>query len=146
MTDNGLLPAPYSPAWVRLPQPYVDAVARRLADGGVSVLDHWNDPMDPRDATVIVRAPAGGRLRFVWDEESGWRYGPMDAEGWTPLEATRYLPAGLLPPPAEVAAAFAAVLAGTCAGTPEHPRFRSFRDYGDGLDARLAAYAPVGAV
>ncbi|MUL39739.1 hypothetical protein FZ103_00850 [Streptomonospora sp. PA3] len=143
MTDNGPLPIPYSPQWVRLPEPYVDAVALRLAAEGVTVLDHWNDPMDPRDATVIVRGHDGGRLRFVWDEESGWRCGPLDAEGWTPLEATRYLPGGLLPDPAEVAATVRGVLAGQPAGAAERPRYRSFHDYGDGLDARLAAYAAV---
>ncbi|GAA1773109.1 DUF6292 family protein [Streptomonospora arabica] len=146
MIDNGPLPTPYSPQWVRLPEPYVDAVALRLAAGGVAVLDHWNDPMDPRDATVIVCGRDGGRLRFVWDEESGWRYGPMDDEGWAPLEDTRYLPCGLLPEPGEVAAAVRDVLAGRGGGGCERPRFRSFRDYGDGLDARLAAYSAVGAV
>ncbi|WP_017626785.1 DUF6292 family protein [Nocardiopsis chromatogenes] len=140
MNGNGLMPAPYSPAWVLLPQPYVDAVAAALAAGGTEVLDHWNDPMDPRDATVIARGADGGRMRFVWDEESGWRFGAMDADGWVALEDTRYLPLGLLPGPEEVARAVRAVIAGTGRGTAERPVHRSFRDYGDGLDARLAAY------
>lgn len=141
MTDNGPLPTPYSPEWVRLPEPYVDAVAQRLAAGGTTVLGHWNDPMDPRDATIIVRGSGGGRLRFVWDEESGWRYGPMDADGWTPLEQTRYLPGGLLPAPEQAAATVRGVLSGGITGTPERPRYRSFHDYGDGIDADLARYA-----
>jgi len=141
VTDNGPLPTPYSPEWVRLPEPYVDTVALHLEAIGVAVIDHWNDPMDPRDATVIVREPDGGRLRFVWDEESGWRYGPMDSDGWTALEATRYLPGGLLPSPQEAAATVRGVLAGTCTGTADRPRYRSFHDYRDGFDARLAAYS-----
>ncbi|MDA0565978.1 DUF6292 family protein [Streptomonospora sp. S1-112] len=135
---------PYSAPWVDLPRPYVELVAQCLIVRGVDVLDHWNDPLDPRDVSVIVRAggPGGpGRLRFVWDEESGWRFGPMDAEGWVALERTRYLPGGLLPRPGQVAAVVGRVLAGTETGSPHRPRYRSFRDYGDGFDARLAAYA-----
>ena len=143
VNGNGLMPTPYTPAWVLLPQPYADAVAAALAAGGTEVLDHWNDPMDPRDATVIARGADGERLRFVWDEESGWRFGPMDADGWVALEDTRYLPLGLLPAPEEIARAVRAVIAGTEHGTAERPFHRSFRDYGDGLDARLAAYGPA---
>lgn len=143
VNGNGLMPTPYTPAWVLLPQPYADAVAAALAAGGTEVLDHWNDPMDPRDATVIARGADGERLRFVWDEESGWRFGTMDADGWVALEDTRYLPLGLLPAPEEIARAVRAVIAGTEHGTAERPFHRSFRDYGDGLDARLAAYGPA---
>ncbi|MDA8369713.1 MAG: DUF6292 family protein [Nocardiopsaceae bacterium] len=144
MNDSGPLPPPYSPEWVRLPEPYVHAVARRLASRGMDVADYWNDPMDPRDVTVIVRRHDGDRLRFVWDEESGWRYGPMDPEGWVPLDRIRYLPGGLLPPPGQVADMVGRVLAGSLTGAADRPVYRSFRDYGDGFDARLAAYAPVG--
>lgn len=126
---------------VRLPEPYVHAIAHELTARGVAVVDHWNDPMDPRDATVIVRGHDGGRLRFVWDEESGWRYGPMDENGWVPLHLTRYLAAGLLPAPAHVAHLVDRVLHRAIEGAVQRPRYRSFRDYGDALDGRLAAYA-----
>ncbi|CAM3835379.1 hypothetical protein GCM10009799_45130 [Nocardiopsis rhodophaea] len=143
MTDYGPppIPVPYSPEWVRLPEPYVQAIAHELTSRDVEVVDHWNDPMDPRDATVIVRARGGGRLRFVWDEESGWRQGPMDANGWVPLHLTRYLRAGLLPAPTLVADLVEKVLDGNHEGVVERPRYRSFRDYGDALDGRLAEYA-----
>jgi hypothetical protein len=140
VNHEGPSPAPYSPEWIRLPEPYVDAVAAELTARGTDVADHWNDPMDPRDTTVIVRAPGGGRIRFVWDEESGWRYAPMDADGWVALGELRYLHAGLLPTPERIAGLVAGVVAGTAAGRADRPAYRSFRDYGDGLDRLLAGY------
>ncbi|GAA3723342.1 hypothetical protein HDA32_000708 [Spinactinospora alkalitolerans] len=143
MRNNGTaaaLPKPYSREWVLLPEPYVNAVAAELESRGVRVDGHWNDPMDPRDVTVIVSDGAGKRLRFVWDEESGWRFGRMDEQGWVPLAAVRYLPGGLLPEPEQVADIVEGVLGGTVRGVPERPQHRSFHDYGDGFDRRLAAY------
>src|SRR4051794_37994622 len=91
-------PAPYSHAWLALPVAYVAQVAEAL---GPRVLQWWDDPYDPRDATL--RLVDGTAL--VWDEESGWRHGRFvrgEKGIRTELEAARYLGGGVLPSPAGV--------------------------------------------
>ncbi|GIH91556.1 DUF6292 family protein [Planobispora siamensis] len=121
---------PYSAQWLALPVPYVRRVAEAL---GETVADWWDDPFDPRDATILL---TGGDA-MVWDEESGWRRGRFVAgrKGErTVLDDVRYLGGGVLPEPRLVPG----LLTGTRRG---RPAYRSFRDLHDGFDARLAAYA-----
>lgn len=132
---NGPLPIPWSAAWSRLPTAYVAQVAAALD----AVVGWWNDPVDPRDATV--RLADGTAL--VWDEESGWRHGRFLSGRpgvRTELAEVRYLGGGVLPAPRRVASLLAAARAGRGGGA-DRPRYRSRRDHGDGLDRALAAYA-----
>lgn len=132
---NAPSPIPYSDAWSRLPIAYVAQVAAALADAVV----WWNDPVDPRDATI--RLADGSAL--VWDEESGWRHGRFvsGSQGVrTELAGVRYLGGGVLPEPARVGRLLAAARSGRSGGA-HRPVYRSYRDHGDGLDGALAAYA-----
>ncbi|GIH25423.1 hypothetical protein Aph01nite_37330 [Acrocarpospora phusangensis] len=120
-------PQPYSDAWLALPAAYIARVARVLnADRW------WDDPCDPRDGTILL--PGGFAL--VWDEESGWRHGVFlsGRQGVrTELAGVRYLGGGVLPEPGSVA--------GLLPGDVERPVYRSYRDFGDGLDGELLSYA-----
>lgn len=129
------IPTPYSDEWQRLPIAYVSSVAEVLTD----VVTWWNDPMDPRDATILLT----GGTALVWDEESGWRHGRFlsgEQGVRTELAGVRYLCGGLLPEPARVGRLLAEARAGR-SGSAHRPVYRSYRDYGDGLDGALAAYA-----
>ncbi|MQA93660.1 MAG: hypothetical protein GEV11_03140 [Streptosporangiales bacterium] len=152
MTSSAL-PQPYSPAWVKLPETYVGRVADALVEAGIGVAAWWNDPSDPRDATIRVAPGApgsasSGRLALVWDEETGWRYGDFVAgeQGVrTQLAWASYLGTDVLPEPAAVAAALRGALDGTTPPMTTPTVYRSHTDLTDGLDTRLAAYtATVG--
>lgn len=122
---------PYSPEWLSLPFHYVARVAESLGD---QVLQWWDDPFDPRDATI--RLTDGTAL--VWDEESGWRHGVFvggEQGVRTVLADAAYLGGDVLPGPAEVAGLLAA------GGAAERPHYRSYSDHEDGFDLLLAAYA-----
>ncbi|GAA4565871.1 DUF6292 family protein [Planotetraspora kaengkrachanensis] len=130
-----LRPEPYSEAWLRLPLPYVRQVADVLGD---RVASWWDDPFDPRDATI--RLTDGTAL--VWDEESGWRHGGFGSgrQGVrTVLGGVRHLGGGVLPEPARVVA----LLDDPAYGGATRPVYRSYTDVHDGFDAALAGYAPV---
>ncbi|MBE1563458.1 DUF6292 family protein [Nonomuraea africana] len=119
---------PYTPEWLSMPVAYVAEVA--LA---VDALEWWDDPFDPRDATILLVSGAA----LVWDEESGWRHGRFvsgEKGVRTVLADPRYLGGGVLPRPADVPVLQA------MGGSPVRPHYRSYRDYGDGLDERLATY------
>ncbi|MFI9560711.1 DUF6292 family protein [Nonomuraea endophytica] len=125
------MPVPYSQEWLRLPLGYVSSVA-----AAVEQVMWWDDPFDPRDATILL---AGGDA-LVWDEESGWRRGRFfsgEQGVRTVLAGVRYLGGGVLPSPAEVVALMAR------GGGRTRVVHRSFRDLHDGFDARLAGYALV---
>ncbi|GAA0407760.1 hypothetical protein Acor_69450 [Acrocarpospora corrugata] len=118
---------PYSDAWLALAVPYVARVAEAL-----DARRWWDDPFDPRDATILL---AGG-LALVWDEESGWRHGVFVSgrKGMrTELAGVRYLGGGVLPEPERVAE----LIPGS---REERPVYRSYRDFGDGLDRELVRY------
>ncbi|GAA0379035.1 hypothetical protein GCM10009530_32080 [Microbispora corallina] len=128
-------PAPYSHAWLRLPVAYVAQVAEAL---GARVLQWWDDPYDPRDATV--RLVDGDAL--VWDEETGWRHGRFvsgEKGVRTRLEGIRYLGGGVLPRPADVVG----LLDDARYGSGTRLVYRSFTDLHDGFDADLASYAAL---
>ncbi len=132
MTD---LPEPYSEDWLRLPVPYVRQVAAAL---GERVDQWWDDPFDPRDATI--RLMDGTAL--VWDEESGWRHGRFvsgEQGVRTQLAGVRFLGGGALPPPEHVAT----LLDDTAYGSARRPAYRSYRHHDDGFDAALAGFVPV---
>jgi hypothetical protein len=134
------LPSPGTLTWVELPGFYVDATRTALEAAGIPVADSWIDPMDPRDATIVLES-----LALVWDEVGGWRHGRFVSgrKGVrTVLEDGRSFGGGLLPEPSMVVAAVRCVLDGTVIGTQERPVFRHCTDLGDGTDERLAAYAP----
>ncbi|MEU6999585.1 DUF6292 family protein [Nonomuraea sp. NPDC046570] len=120
---------PYTAEWLSLPVGYLGAVVAVVP----AVVDWWDDPFDPRDATIRLRDGSA----LVWDEESGWRRGEFVSgkQGErTVLAAPRYLGGGVLPEPGEVAGLLAR------GGDPERVVYRSYRDFGDGFDERLAAY------
>ncbi|MBG0814994.1 DUF6292 family protein [Planomonospora sp. ID82291] len=128
---------PYSEEWLDLPVAYVRQVAETLGD---LVATWWDDPCDPRDATI--RLTDGTAL--VWDEESGWRRGRFfsgEKGERTVLTETLYLGGGVLPEPTKVARSLAPLRAGRNGGTVDRPIYRSFRDHHDGFDALLAHYA-----
>jgi hypothetical protein len=130
------LPEPYCEGWLRLPVGYVCRVAEGL---GERVVAWWDDPYDPRDATVRL---TGGQA-LVWDEESGWRHGRFVAgvKGVrTELAEVRYLGGGVLPVPERVAE----LLDGPY-GSATRPVYRSYEDLDDGFDAELLTYAGAGA-
>ncbi|MBB5080810.1 DUF6292 family protein [Nonomuraea endophytica] len=125
------MPVPYSQEWLRLPLGYVSSVA-----AAVEHVMWWDDPFDPRDATILL---AGGDA-LVWDEESGWRRGRFvsgERGVRTVLAGVRYLGGGVLPEPAEVVGLMAR------GGGRTRVVYRSFRDLHDGFDARLARHALV---
>jgi len=125
------MPEPYSSTWLSLPVHYVAPVAGAL---GARVLDWWDDPCDPRDATI--RLIDGGAL--VWDEESGWRHGRFvsgEKGTRTVLSGVRYLGGGVLPRPAEIVS----LLAGP--GSADRPRYRAYTDVHDGFDQALESFA-----
>ncbi|MFI6500469.1 DUF6292 family protein [Nonomuraea typhae] len=109
---------------------YVAAVA--------AAVDHvawWDDPFDPRDATILL---ADGDA-LVWDEESGWRRGRFVSgrKGVrTVLAGERHLGGGVLPEPAALLRR---------GGSRTKIVHRSFRDLHDGFDLRLAAFSVRGA-
>jgi hypothetical protein len=128
-------PEPYTEEWLRLPLSYVRRVAEVLGD---RVSRWWDDPFDPRDATV--RLVDGTAL--VWDEESGWRHGEFVSgrQGVrTIIAGVRYLGGGVLPGPGRVVA----LLDDRAYGTASRPAYRSYTDVHDGFDAALAGYALV---
>lgn len=132
MTD---LPEPYSEDWLRLPVFYVRQVAESL---GERVDQWWDDPFDPRDATI--RLTDGTAL--VWDEESGWRHGRFvsgEQGVRTRLAGVRHLGGGVLPAPGRVVT----LLDETAYGSAWRPAYRSYRHYEDGFDAALAAFVPL---
>lgn len=138
------LPSPGTLAWVELPRFYVDATRAALAATGIPATESWIDPMDPRDATIVLAS-----LALVWDEVSGWRYGRFVSghKGVrTVLEDERSFGGELLPEPTMVAAATRCVLDGTVIGAAERPAFRHYTDLGDGTDELLAAYEPQAAL
>jgi Family of unknown function (DUF6292) len=142
------LPSPGTLEWVELPRFYVSATRAALAAAGIAVAECWTDPMDPRDATIVL-ASSADRLALVWDEDDGWRHGRFVSgrKGVrTVLEGARCFGGELLPEPAMVAAATRCVLDGTTIGSPERPAFRHHTDLGDGTDELLAAYAPQAAL
>lgn len=125
------MPVPYSQEWLRLPLGYVSSVA-----AAVEHVMWWDDPFDPRDATILLE----GGDALVWDEESGWRRGRFvsgEQGVRTVLAGVRYLGGGVLPEPAEVVALMAR------GGGRTRVAYRSFRDLHDGFDARLGRYALV---
>ncbi|MFI6391325.1 DUF6292 family protein [Nonomuraea sp. NPDC050547] len=125
------MPVPYSQEWLRLPLGYVSSVA-----AAVEHVMWWDDPFDPRDATILLE----GGDALVWDEESGWRRGRFvsgERGVRTVLAGVRYLGGGVLPEPAEVAALMAR------GGGRTRVAYRSFRDLHDGFDARLGRHALV---
>jgi hypothetical protein len=127
------LPEPYSSEWLRLPVSYI----RRVAEALVGRVDcWWDDPIDPRDATI--RLTDGTAL--VWDEESGWRQGRFRSgeRGLrTELASVRYLGGGVLPTPDIVPVLLDRAMV---YGDGRRPAYRSYLDYGDGFDAALAAF------
>ncbi|WP_067135373.1 DUF6292 family protein [Microtetraspora malaysiensis] len=128
-------PEPYSQEWLRLPVPYVRQVAEAL---GERVARWWDDPFDPRDATVVL---ADGTA-LVWDEESGWRHGRfVSGERGTRTELAdgRYLGGGVLPSAERVTA----LLDDTTYGSPRRPIYRHYTDLDDGFDRALAGFAPI---
>ncbi|MCG5216841.1 DUF6292 family protein [Streptosporangium soli] len=132
------LPEPYTAEWFRMPVAYVRRVAEALAAGGVEVLDWWDDPCDPRDATLRL----AGDATLLWDEESGWRVGAFvsgEQGVRTVLDGVRYLGGGVLPRPEIVARLLAEVRAG--GGTAMRPLYRSYRHFNDGFDSGLLGYA-----
>jgi hypothetical protein len=127
---------PYSDEWLRQPIGYVRQVVDQL---GAEVTDWWEEPCDPRAATLRL---ADGRA-LVWDEESGWRLGAYVAGGpgrHTELTGVRYLGHGLLPKPERVPEALSDARAGVGASSAWRPCYRSHRNCRDGFDLALAFY------
>ncbi|GIH99052.1 DUF6292 family protein [Planobispora takensis] len=128
---------PYSEEWLRLPAAYAAIVARALGDEAAT---WWDDPFDPRDATICLTDGTA----LVWDEETGWRHGGFVSgrKGErTVLSGMCYLGGGVLPEPARVVESLALLREGGNADAADRPTYRSFRDYDDGFDALLAHYA-----
>ncbi|GIH72950.1 DUF6292 family protein [Sphaerimonospora thailandensis] len=129
------LPEPYSREWLRLPVFYVDEVADAL---GERVARWWDDPFDPRDATIVL---VDGTA-LVWDEESGWRHGRFvsgERGARTELAEVRHLGDGVLPMPERVVA----LIEEPVYGGAWRPAYRSYRDLYDGFDEALARFAGV---
>ncbi|WP_433187116.1 DUF6292 family protein [Actinoallomurus sp. CA-150999] len=149
------LPVPGTHDWVELPAHYLGATCAALTAAGIAVAESWVDPMDPRDATILLAVRpssvlhADVPLALVWDEMSGWRYGRFVSgrKGIrTRLDQERSFGGDLLPEPAMVAATMQCVFQGALVGATERPRFRHYADLGDGTDERLAAFAPQDAL
>lgn len=146
--EPSALPQPYSPAWVKMPEDYAGLVADALDEAGIAVVAWWNDPADPRDATIRVACGPAPEdpLALVWDEETGWRYGPYvaGAQGVrTQLAWAVYLGGEVLPEPAAVVTALRDALDDVAPARTTPTVYRSYRDLDDGFDNRLAAYARV---
>ncbi|MEV0968971.1 DUF6292 family protein [Microtetraspora glauca] len=128
-------PEPYSQEWLRLPVSYVRQVAEAL---GERVARWWDDPFDPRDATIEL---ADGTA-LVWDEESGWRHGRFvsgEQGVRTELADVRYLGGGVLPAPTRVVT----LLDDPAYGGTSRPEYRRYTHLGDGFDQALAGFVPV---
>ncbi|GAA4597624.1 hypothetical protein GCM10023194_72950 [Planotetraspora phitsanulokensis] len=129
------MPEPYSQEWLRLPVPYVRQVAQAL---GERVARWWDDPFDPRDATIVLLDGTA----LVWDEESGWRHGRFvsgEQGVRTELAAVRHLGGGVLPEPARVVA----LLDDPTYGSAWRPQYRSYKHLHDGFDRALANVADL---
>lgn len=100
---------------------YMDAVVDALMDGGIGVRDHEADENAPMmisvdlDPVSAVRQPV-----MLWTPPTGWRIA-MLCRGAVRLPTLRYLAAGPVPYPPEVAAAAAAWLADPAALTDVQP-------------------------
>jgi hypothetical protein len=128
---------PYTDEWLQQPISYVRQVVDKL---GAEVVDWWEGPCDPRDATLKL---ADGSA-LVWDEESGWRLGAFvsgDRGHHTELTGVRYLGHGLLPRPERVPPALSDARAGVGASTAWRPCYRSHRNCRDGFDLALDFYS-----
>lgn len=134
-----ILPPKYPQLWMDLPEAYVACVAAALIQQGVQIANLWPDPWDPRDATIKLAGPKP--LALVWDEVSGWKYGPFLAghrgvrTELDPKEV-KYLGDAVLPAPHVVARLFTA---GEASFSPPLS-YRSYLDFADGLDEELQAY------
>jgi hypothetical protein len=136
---HAILPQKHPQFWVDLPATYTACVAVALMELNIPIADLWPDPSDPRDATIKL---AGSKpFALVWDETSGWRHGPFVSGNrgirtrLVPNE-TRYLGNEVLPSPR----ALARLLKSSDRPSGAPRRYRSYQDYGDGLDVRLEAY------
>ncbi|ACZ00044.1 hypothetical protein Tcur_4516 [Thermomonospora curvata DSM 43183] len=116
--------------------PYTTALMDALAGRDVRILAAWQDPQDPRDATIVLRRSVGLPEALVWDEETGLRAGRFvkGRQGErTELADAVYLGGGLLPDPQEAVRRF---LAG--AGGPRVV-YRRHTDTRDGFEDYLRA-------
>ncbi|SEG27516.1 hypothetical protein SAMN04489712_104182 [Thermomonospora echinospora] len=96
-------------AWVNLTEHYIASLMDALAGHGVRISAAWLDPIDPRDATIVLQRPGGQTEAVVWDEETGLRAGRFvtGRQGErTELAGAAYLGGGLLPEPQDAARRF----------------------------------------
>ena len=131
------LPSVHPDPWVDLTRGYIARAAQSLTESGLTVEKSWLDPREPRDATIVFRAPASGAHALVWDEVSGWRCGIFGSGRpgvRTVLSGVRYLGGGVLP---DVRELVHRVLAGV---SEPHRQYRSLTDLDDGTDDELRQY------
>jgi len=89
--------------------PYIAALMDALAGRDIRILAAWQDPRDPRDATIVLKRPGKSPEALVWDEETGLRAGRFvkGQQGErTELAGAVYLGGGLLPHPQEAVKRF----------------------------------------
>ena len=124
----------YPQDWLELPEAYVRNAVTALKTEEISIKEWWNDPFDPRDATV--RLTSG--VALVWDAMTGWRSGSfitLRPGGRTTLGmgTVQYYGDRVLPEPRELAYLFGTGRAADLAPEP----YRHWTDLGDGLDVEL---------
>jgi hypothetical protein len=89
-------------AWVNLTEDYITSLMDALAGHGVRISAAWLDPIDPRDATLVLQRPGRRTEALVWDEETGLRAGRFISgrQGErTELAEAAHLGGGVLPAP-----------------------------------------------
>lgn len=127
----------YPQEWVDLPFGYVTNVVAKLIAAGVPVTRFWNDPCDPRDATILL--PTGEAI--VWDEVLGWRIGGFltgqrGVRTHLVLGTVRYFGDEVLPTPAKIVWCLTHGDMSKRAPLP----YRSFTDFTDSFDKKLRRY------
>ena len=93
--DKAITPGGHEDPWVNLLGDYVTEAVAALSSRGIQVQRSWLDPRDPRDATIVL----AGTRALVFDEVTGWRYGPFLAgrQGVrTELAEVSYIGGGVL--------------------------------------------------
>ncbi|MFG1999242.1 DUF6292 family protein [Spirillospora sp. NPDC048911] len=109
---NFIVPEPHPIAEVDRTRGYITAVSHHLHAADVEVVAVWLDPMNPRDATFVIRdstrpnSPQG----LVWNEWEGWfrgEFGSGRQGERTKLKNSVHLGGGKLPKPEVVAVHYA---------------------------------------
>lgn len=119
-------------------EPYVSRVVRALTAAGITVNAWRADAREYEPLHAAIALPVDGQLLWLgWDEETGWHYGPAQADGG--MEWASWLDVDLLAEPDVVLYAVRKTVLGDEPGLDDAPHYRAETDNREWFLADLLA-------